>query len=412
MIRIQTIREGERVAVWDHKGQVEYIDGPRRLVLFRKTIEPLQQFCAGADEYLAIEFTDGHLEHRRGPASAWYDPVNHLSIEIKESMQLDSHQAIVVYNRKGDEVERRVERGPVLFVPAENEWLHEFRWHGANPKNPDHKIPRALRFKKLRVIPDQTYHLVDDVRTSDDALLTVKLMIFFELADIERMLDQTHDPIADFINAVTADVVDFVGARSFEIFKQDTEKLNELETYRNLTSRAQRIGYQVNKVVYRGYTAGETLQSMHDGAIETRTRLKLDSETEAQAQELADEQLAREAARAEQRQAMEARQTEHTIHLQRLEHEEQIRQEEIQNKAEEETSRRVNKLEREHQRDLNEVALVHKQATNEEQSRFLATMREMQVDLTRYLVAQYQNPDRLIRISGDNEARLHFHEDN
>ena len=37
-------------------------------------------------------------------------------------------------------------------------------------------------------------------------------------------------------------------------------------------------------------------------------------------------------------------------------------------------------------------------------------VREMQVDLTRYLVAQFQHPDRSIRISGDNGARLHVHE--
>lgn len=401
MITIKTVRQGDRVAVWNVKGQVEYIDGPRRLILFRKTIEPLRQYCAGADEYLSIEFTDGHCEHLRGPVSAWYDPVNHLSIDIKDALELDSHEAIVVYRRDGSEVQRRVERGPMLFVPSENEWLHAFRWHGADPGNRDHKVPRALHFHKLRVIPDQTYYLVDDVRTSDDALLTVKLMIFFELADIETMLDQTHDPIADFINAVTADVVDFVGARSFEVFKQDTELLNELESYQNLLTRAQRIGYQINKVVYRGYTAGETLQSMHDSAIEARTRLKLDAETEIQAQELADVQLAREAIRAEKRQEMEAQQTTHNIHLQRLEHDEQIHQQEELHKAEEETRRRVNQIELEHQR-----------ATNEEQSRYLATMREMQVDLTRYLVAQYQNPDRLIRITGDHEPKLHLHDNN
>ncbi len=40
----------------------------------------------------------------------------------------------------------------------------------------------------------------------------------------------------------------------------------------------------------------------------------------------------------------------------------------------------------------------------------VASMREMQVDLTRYLVAQYQHPDRLIRISGDRDTPLHLHQ--
>src|SRR6185369_4457665 len=165
---------------------------------------------------------------------------------------------------------------------------HEFCWHGADPLNPQRKIPRALKFTKLRIIPDQMYFDVREVRTADDALLVVKLMVFFELADIERMLDQTHDPIADFVNALSADVIDFAAERTFEQFKEGTGRLNELEQYGNLTGRAERIGYRINKVVYRGYFASEKLQSMHDGAIETRTSLQLQAETERQAQELAD----------------------------------------------------------------------------------------------------------------------------
>jgi hypothetical protein len=44
-------------------------------------------------------------------------------------------------------------------------------------------------------------------------------------------------------------------------------------------------------------------------------------------------------------------------------------------------------------------------------------MQGMQVDLTRYLVAQYQHPDRVIRIDGGDGAapprvrpQLHMHE--
>ena len=33
------------------------------------------------------------------------------------------------------------------------------------------------------------------MRTKDDTILTVKLMLFFELIDVDRMLDNTHDPI-------------------------------------------------------------------------------------------------------------------------------------------------------------------------------------------------------------------------
>jgi hypothetical protein len=240
---------------------------------------------------------------------------------------------------------------------------------------------------------------VESVRTADDALLTVRLMVFFELADIQRMLDQTHDPIADLINAMSADVIDFVAGRHFEAFKEQTEALNDLATYASLTSRAQRIGYQVSKVVYRGYHASEKLQAMHDGAIEARTGLRLQAETERQAQELADLKLQREAERAKQRRELEIAQGEHEARMKRLAHEELLH--ERQTGAE---------RTREDRRLANQVRLAHQQARNRERLALLTAMRGLDVDLSRYLVAQYQHPDRLIRIEGDGRKQLHLHD--
>jgi hypothetical protein len=420
MIAIETIRQGERAAVWDAKGRVRFVDGPRRLFLFRQTVEHLPRHSAEADQYLVIRYEDGHAEHVRGPADVWYDPVLHREVRVEQAMPIDAHEAVVVYRREQNDVEaagsggeapggggvsRRVERGPALFVPTEHEWLHEFRWHGASAKDPTKKVPRGLVFHKLRVIPDQMYFDVDDVRTADDALLTIKLMIFFELTQVERMLDQTHDPVADFINAVSADVIDFAAGLSFEKFKQQTELLNELETYPNLTVRAERIGYRINKVVYRGYAASGKLQSMHDNAIETRTRLKLEGETEEQAQALADLKQQREAGRAETQRQQQAREAEHRRELAAAEHEQKLRQ----RRAQRDQAAEVKRM-------FNEIELDHQRAMDEERAAALGAMREMQVDLTRYLVAQYQHPDRLIRIDSSggggpgNGQQLHVHD--
>ena len=141
MFQLRTVRDGDRVAVWDPQGRVRHVDGPRRLLLFRKTIERLKRYSAHADQFLAIQFEDGHCEHVRGPAAVWYDPVEHRAIDVKEALHLDSNEAIIVYRRNDGQVERRVERGPALFVPREDEWLHAFCWHGADPRNPERKIP-------------------------------------------------------------------------------------------------------------------------------------------------------------------------------------------------------------------------------------------------------------------------------
>lgn len=399
MLGFITIRQGERGAVWSRNGEMRIVDGPKRMFLIGQTIDKLRLYAAGADEYLAVTFKDGHSEHMRGPVSVWFDPVRHREISVQKALAVNANEAVVVYRQEPDRVSRRIVRGPDLYVPEANEWLHQFVWHGSDPKDPRRKVYGALRFNKLRVIPDQMYFDIQDVRTADDALLVIKLMIFFELVDIERMLDQTHDPVADFINAVTADVIDFVVALPFEQFKEQTEKLNDLATYPQLVQRGERIGYKINKVVYRGYHASETLQSMHDRAIEARTKLRLEAETEEQAQELADLKLEREAARARQRQDMEEAEQRHKNQMEALGHEELLRQRESEQEQDAKGRRLINQIEEEHQK-----------ALNQEQTAFLQSMQTMNIDLTRYLVAQYQNPDRLIKIEEGKKTQLHLHE--
>merc|ERR1719201_835887 len=133
-------------------------------------------------------------------------------------------------------------------------------------------------------------------------------MIFFRLkpqSGIVTMLEETHDPIADFINAVSSDVIEYVSGKSFEDFKASTEQMNDLGIYRQLTSRAKGIGFDVTKVVFRGYGAPTRLQKMHDDAIERRTKLSLDRETEEQEQQLKDIRLQREEDRQRQQHRME-----------------------------------------------------------------------------------------------------------
>lgn len=401
MIGFTTVRTGERVAVWNRHGEVRYVDGPRRLLLWRETVTPLALYAARPDQYLAIRYIDGRVEHVAGPAAVWLDPVTHSTIEIKQAMSVSANEAIVVYRSHSAGVERRVVEGPAVFVPQPNEWLHTFRWHGADPRNPRRKIAGALEFTRVRIIPDQMYLDVEEVRTADDALLCVKLMVFFELASLPTMLQETHDPVADFINALTADVIDFAGAREFEQFKDHTERLNRLETYPQLIGRAERIGYRINKVVYRGYHASDKLQAMHDNAIETRTRLRLESETETQAQELADLKLERETRRAAMRQRMQEEEVQHQNALERLAHDEAMRQKTAEAENDAANRRRVDELTRLHKEEMNATDLAQ-----------LEAMRALGVELTRYLVAQYQHPDRIIRIDGDTSAQVHMHESN
>lgn len=402
MFKINTIRKGERYAVWSSNGEIQIIDGPKRLFLFNQEIEKLKLYTAEPDEYLIINYIDGRREHLKGAVSIWFDPINHKSIETQKMINIEENEVMVVYTKENDKVKKRIIKGAEIYMPTENEWTHEFSWHGSiNSGISNKKLPHILKFKKLRVIPDQMYFDVEDVRTSDDALIVVKVMIFFEIINIDFMLTQTHDPIADFINALTSDIIDFVSTLSFEEFKENTDKLNNLETYKQLVSRSQKIGYQINKVVYRGYTANNRLQEMHNNAIEARTRLKLETETETQAQELADYKLSMEFQRSIKKREMEENEVEHKNKMSKIVHDETIRQ-----------LQRESQIRLEEEKSKNDLSLENKIKYNQAEKEILEAMKNLNIDLTKYLVSKYQKIDNLVRIDSEYEhnPNLHIHQ--
>ncbi len=320
------VEEGQRVLVIRTNGTMEVVVGPKKVSTFGRRFRPMAHHVAHPGEFLIVRFRDGRQEHLSGPAHVWFDMREHLSVSKEDALQIATKEAIVVYSEAEDdgEVSRRIVEGPAVFVPEPGEWLHSFSWHGSRGGSEGYrKVPNALVFQKLWLLPDQMYHDVPDVRTADDAVLTIKLMLFFELVDIETMLATTHDPIGDFVNAATSDVVDFLGKHDLASFKRSTEQLNDLATYRQLTGRADQCGYRINKVVYRGYEAPPSLQQMLEQAIESRTRLELERATEQQAQELEDFKLERHVARAERQRQSARLDAEQLVALERARNAEQ-----------------------------------------------------------------------------------------
>jgi len=388
-----TVREGERACVWSRDGSARLVDGPRRLFLCLQRLEVLPKHSAGNVEYLEVRRRDGTVIILPGPAARFFDPVEDISVHVREARLIDASEALVVYrhtaNKVGEpHVERRVVLGPARFIPSADEWVHEFEWSGV-PQDGSKTTyqPKALRFTKLRVIPASAYHNVSEVRTNDDTLITVKLMLFFELRDVEKMLDATNDPIGDFINAASADVIAFCAGVSYETFLNETHRLNELDTFAQLCVRAQHIGYDITKVVFRGFQAGAKLQAMHDNAIQERTRLRLLEETQAQEQRQADAALAAETRRAAQQAELETGQAQQRAQLSMVSVKAQLAERRLQDEAEIERQARAA-----------EQRLAEQQAHSAE---LLATMREMKamgVDLTKVLVSQHEAPDKVIKL--------------
>ncbi len=199
------------------------------------------------------------------------------------------------------------------------------------------------------------------------------------------MLDTTRDPIGDFINSATSDVVEFVGRHTFESFKSSTESLNDLASYGQLASRAEQCGYRVNKVVYRGYSAAPALQKMHDSAIESRTLLQLEKVTEEQAQELEDFKLERKLARSTKRREEQESEVDQEIRLKERREQSELTLRQARVEQEEDSTRRQDTLRRE----------------------FLGALSEFGVALTKYLTQG--RSDQVIEFRGSNLERTHLY---
>jgi hypothetical protein len=135
--------------------------------------------------------------------NVWFNRFEHNQIRLKTAFKLDESQLIIVYNRDPatNQVNRRIVRGPCVYVPLASEWLHEFVWHAEDKNHAGHVafVPNGVKFNILKTKPDFLNYNVREVRTLDDTLITVKIMLIYELVDVNLMLDKTQDPISDFI---------------------------------------------------------------------------------------------------------------------------------------------------------------------------------------------------------------------
>lgn len=325
----KTIKDGEVYAVSNRSGKVQVVKGPTWKSRCGNFFEELPLVVAQEDEYIVVKFVDGRTEFKPGPCSVVQHPVDHASVTKELAIRLSEQELIVVYRKvdnasdSSESVRRELVRGPCIYIPrSASEWTHEFAWTGA--ADSERRIDKhtvksigALKFTKMRHCPSKTYVDVDKVRTKDNALLTLKLMIFFRFESVEQMLDNTNDPFGDMINAVTADVIEWCAPKKFDDFLVATDALNKMEIYQQLISSTKKIGMEIEKVVFRGYDAPVSLQQLHDKAIEKRTAMALAKEADEEEQRQVDFKLRRETERAEQQSKLEMGRCHHELEIKR-----------------------------------------------------------------------------------------------
>lgn len=308
----------------DRNGGRKVIDGPKRIRRCGNKFMPLELKTAAQDEYLEIMRTDGQKELRCGPTSLVDNPMEHNEVKVQQMTKLGNQELIVVYRPDTSKAagtasaQRHIIYGPKMYMPAStSEWTHEFAWTDVKDEDAKKKDKTgALRFTVLENSPGKIYHKVERVRTKDNALVTVKVMIFFIYSNIEAMLDNTADPYADVINATSADVIEWCASKLFDEFLSSAESLNSLAVYRQLVAVTAKIGIDIQKVVFRGYEANDTLQHMHDKSIEEKTKMEFARSAEEQKQSLAEFTLRKQVERSVAEHQMEMDKLDHELKMQ------------------------------------------------------------------------------------------------
>jgi len=314
-------------------------------------------------------------------------------------------------------VERRIVHGPAVFSPDSSEWLHQFSWHGSVKDGTgsktgylgDTKVPHALNFQVLRLMPDQMYISVRDVRTVDDANLTVHLMIFYELCSIEQMLDSTNDMIGDFVNATAADVLTFASRLNYETLLTETSEFSHVENFPILSSRMEQVGVRLNKVVYRGYSASAALQEMHDQAIARRTKLRLEADAAKEEQEKRAMELRCRSERADQERELEQATARHKLAVAAMEHEQEVRMRDEEFRATIENERTRHAEESKRHREMLQLQTAQQDAAREAEQKKYESLKALGVDLTQYLVAlAAARPHSHVKIDSNTTPSLHL----
>jgi hypothetical protein len=120
-------------------------------------------------------------------------------------------------------------------MPKQGEWIHEFFWKMYDEN-------KLLRFIKLRILPDMNNYIIYNIRTNDDVIISIDVIIFYELIDINRHLNNTHDPNTDTLKFLTSDLMDFASEKTFEQFKNSTLLLSNKQNYPQLLKNMESNG--------------------------------------------------------------------------------------------------------------------------------------------------------------------------
>ena len=191
--------------------------------------------------------------------------------------------------------------------------------------------------------------------------------------------------------------------------------MSDNSAYPLLAARLDTIGYKLRKVVYRGYNTSNTLQKMQETAISSRTNLRLEADTQRQEQLNATEALIAMEAQAKVKFEQEKMEAEHRAYLKQVAADQEINARKAEYTLKLKQEQDMNEVRCKQEQEMNAVRCKHGQDMNTIRKEFLTSLVQMQVDMTKYLVAEVSSKPTshlLIENSGTGDKsvpNLHIH---
>ena len=97
------------------------------------------------------------------PFREWFNRFEHQSIQVNKLYMLNDSQKLVIYDQSSNksQVNRRLIQGPIVFMPKENEWIHQFKWSNEDQTNLGHITNLSNSFEILSTKPELLHYNVN-----------------------------------------------------------------------------------------------------------------------------------------------------------------------------------------------------------------------------------------------------------
>lgn len=244
------VPEGTEVTYVDELGTSKVISGPKVFEQHPEgQVQIHTQVIIPADQKALLTRANGEQKIIEGPAIHQKGPLESLEFFRVERLKETDVAFVVAATGKISLVEGK--STPVLSIDP-REQLYEFALTSGGDSDGFNKQPRSLRFSILRLQPTQAYLGVVG-RTSDNAEVLLKLMIYWKVGDPQKFLTSSDDPLGAMFNRIMSGLVAETQRMTFDQFKENPANMVQVLFGSEALKSYAELGIDIDRIILRGW---------------------------------------------------------------------------------------------------------------------------------------------------------------